>query len=322
MSRFRFLLSRLLAAGIVLVAMSFVIFALIGLMPGDPVALETMADPDITPAGITRLRQIYGADTPLIERYRHWAGAALQGELGFSRTQHRPVMEIVPAALGNTIVLTGTAFALATVVAIALGTLAAVHSGSWLDRMIALLTYVGISIPTFWLGLMLIYLFAVRLGWLPAGGMPQPTEGAGGRIAHFVLPVLTLVIVEIGAPTRYVRAAMLEVLNQDYVRAAHARGLPRWRVILRHALRNAMIPVTTIIVLGLGHLFSGALLTETIFAWRGMGRLILEAVMDNDYNLALVCLLFITATVLAASILTDVAYSWLDPRIALDDRRR
>ena len=300
--------------------MPFVIFALIGLMPGDPLDLEISADPDITPAGIARLRQIYGVDTPIGERYWHWVGSALHGDLGFSRTQHRPVLEIVPVALGNTVILTGTAFALATLFATALGTLAAVQHGLWPVRLVALLTHVSISLPSFWLGLMLIYVFAVTLGWLPAGGMPQTGDGVGGTLAHLAMPVLTLVIVEIGGPTRYVRAAMLEVLSQDYIRAANARGLSRLRVIVRHALRNALIPVVTIVAHGLGHLFSGALLTETIFAWRGMGQLTLEAVMDNDYNLALVCLLLTTATVLAANILADAACSWLDPRIALDGR--
>ena len=314
----RFLASRLLAASLVLAAMSFVIFALIGLMPGDPLDLVISSDPDITQAGIARLREIYGVDTPISARYRHWIVSALQGDLGFSRTQHRPVLDIVVPALGNTILLTGTAFVVAKLLALALGTVAALHPGRWPDRLIAVFTHVSIALPSFWLGLMLIYLFAVTLGWLPAGGMPRTGSGPGSTLAHLVMPVLTLTIVEIGGPTRYVRTAMLEVLSQDYIRAADARGLSRLRVILRHALRNASIPVVTIVAHGFGHLVSGALLTETIFAWRGMGLLTLEAVMDNDYNLALICLLLTTATVLAANIFADAACSWLDPRIRLD----
>ena len=316
-----FLLTRLLGASVVLLAMSCVVFALLGLMPGDPVAAEISANPDMTQASMAQLRQIYGADEPVALRYWHWANATLHGDLGFSIAQHRPVAEIVPTALGNTIALTGTAFTLAILTSVALGTVAALHRGGWLDRVIAVLTYISISVPTFWLGLMLIYLFAVTLGWLPAGGMPRTGSGTVGTLTHLALPVLTLAFVEFGAPTRYVRAAMLEVLSQDYIRAANARGLSRLRVVVRHALRNAMIPVVTIIANGMGYLFSGALLTETIFAWRGMGRLILEAVMNNDYNLALVCLEFVTATVLAANILADIAYNWLDPRISLDDER-
>ena len=318
----RFLLARLFGAGVVLVAMSGVVFALIGLMPGDPVAAEISANPDMTQASMAQLRQVYGADEPILQRYWHWVGGALHGDLGFSVAQHRPVAQIVPVALGNTVALTGTAFAMAILISLALGIVAALYRDRWPDRLIALLAYIGISVPSFWLGLMLIYLFAVILGWLPAGGMPRTGDGVLGTLTHLALPVLTLAIVEVGAPIRYVRAAMLEVLGQDYIRAANARGLSRPRVVLRHALRNAMIPVVTVIANGIGYLFSGALLTETIFAWRGMGQLILEAVMNNDYNLALVCLLFVTATVLAANILADIAYSWLDPRIALGDQQR
>ena len=318
----RFLLGRLFAAGLVLAIMSFVIFALIGLMPGDPLDQAISADPDVTSEGIARLRQIYGVGMSVSERYWHWLASALHGDFGFSRTQHRPVLEIVPVALGNTVVLTGTAFILATLAALVLGTIAAVRPGRWPDRVIALLTHLSISMPSFWLSLMLIYLFAVTGGWLPAGGMPRAGDGVGAMLAHLVLPVLTLVIVEVGGPIRYVRASMLEVLGQDYIRAATARGLSPWRVVVRHALRNALIPVVTVVANGLGHLFSGALLTETVFAWRGMGQLTLEAVMDNDYNLALICLLLTTATVLAANILADAAYSWLDPRITLDGQQR
>lgn len=318
----RFLLSRLLGAGLVLAAMSFAIFALMGMMPGDPVDLMVIGNPDITPEQIAHLREVYGVGTPFHERYLHWLTAVLHGDLGFSRLQNRPVLQIVGPALGNTILLTAAAFILANVIAIVLGTLAATRAGSWVDRLIGLLAYTCISVPVFWLGLVLIYLFAITLGWLPAGGMPRPTEGLAGLLRHLALPVLTLFITEIGGPTRYVRAAMMEVLNQDYIRTARAKGLSPKRLILQHALRNAMIPVTTVIALGLGHLFSGALITETIFSWNGMGRLIYDSIMGNDYNLALICLLLTTATVLIVNILTDIAYSRLDPRIALGGKRQ
>ena len=309
-------------AFVVLVVKSFVIFALIGLMPGDPLDLLLSSNPDATPEDVAHLRKIYGVDTPI--PVRSWNGlvAALQGDLGFSRMQHRPVLDIVVPALGNTIILTGVAFTIATVLAVTLGTIAALRRGSLVDRMISLFAFVGISVPTFWLGLLMIYLFAVTLGWLPAGGMPKPEDGVLGLVRHMTLPVLTLVIVEIGGPARYARSAMIEVLGQDYIRTARAKGVSPTRLVLRHALRNAMIPVVTIIALGMGNLFSGALLTESIFAWRGMGRLILEAIMGNDYNLALVCLLFTTATILVANIFADIAYTKLDPRISLEGRRR
>jgi peptide/nickel transport system permease protein len=318
----RFLTTRLAGAGVTILVKSFIIFALIGLMPGDPLDMLSQANPEATPEQIATLRQIYGVDQPIGERYWTWLTQALHGDFGFSRLQHRPVFGIILDALGNTLVLMGIAFAISTVIAILLGTIAATRRGSLIDRLINLLAYTGISVPSFWLALVLIYIFAVRLGWLPAGGTPQPGDGLHIWTTHLILPVAALVMVEIGGLTRYTRAAMIEVLGQDYIRTARAKGITQNRMLLRHALRNGMIPVVTIIALGFGHLFSGALLIENIFAWRGMGRLILEAIMGNDYNLALVCLLFTTAMILLANILADLAYTWLDPRIALGGRRK
>jgi len=318
----RFLAGRTAGAVVTIFIKSFVIFALIGLMPGDPLDLLAQANPEATPESIATLRSIYGVDQPLGLRYWNWLMSALHGDFGFSRIQHRPVLDVVIPALGNTLVLTGIAFAISVVVAIFLGTIAATRKGSWLDRGINLVAYAGISVPSFWLALVLIYIFAVRLGWMPAGGMPHPGDGARDWISHLTMPVAALVMVEIGGLTRYARAAMLDVLGQDYIRTARAKGITNSRMLFRHALRNAMIPVVTIVALGFGHLFSGALLIENMFAWRGMGRLILEAIMGNDYNLALVCLLVTTAMILFGSILADLAYTWLDPRISLGGRRR
>jgi peptide/nickel transport system permease protein len=318
----RFLATRSAGALVTLLIKSFVIFALIGLMPGDPLDMLSQANPEATPEEIVNLRHIYGVDQPLGARYWAWLIQAIKGDFGYSRMQHRPVMEIIVAGLGNTFILMGIAFVISTVIAIFLGTIAATRRGSWMDRAINMVAYAGISVPSFWLALVLIYIFAVKLGWLPAGGMPHPGDGAQGWASHLLLPVLALVMVEIGGLTRFARAAMIEVLGQDYIRTARAKGITSNRMLFRHALRNAMIPVITIIALGFGHLFSGALLIENMFAWRGMGRLILEAIMGNDYNLALVCLLFTTAMILVANILADLAYTWLDPRIALGGRRR
>lgn len=318
----RFFASRFAGAALVLLAKSFVIFALIGLMPGDPIDLMATANPETTPEAIAHLRALYGVDQSIWQRYWVWLTDAVHGDFGYSRIQHRPVLDIVIPALGNTLILTGLAFIIATPIAITLGTIAALRRGSWVDRAINFFAFAGISVPSFWLGLLLIYAFAVKLGWLPAGGMPRPEQGMYGMAAHLVLPVTTLVIVEIGGLTRYARSAMIEVLGQDFIRTAHAKGLTAPRMLWRHALRNALIPVLTLIALQLGGLFSGAALTEAMFAWRGMGRLILEAILGNDYNLALVCLLFVTATILVANIFADLAYTWLDPRISLTTRRR
>ncbi len=316
----RFILTRIGAAILILAIKSFVIFALIGLMPGDPVDLLMTANPDATPEDVAKLRSIYGVDQPFTARYVAWLASALHGDLGFSRIQHRPVLEVVGPALVNTLMLTGTAFLISTAIALSLGTIAALRQGRWIERVINLLAYCGISLPGFWLGLLLIYVFAVKLGLLPAGGMPRAGENHPAW-AYLLLPLATLVTVEIGGLTRYTRTAVLEVIGQDHVRTAHAKGLSPWRVTIRHILRNAMIPVVTVIALDFGHLLSGVTLIETMFGWRGMGRLIYESIMGNDYNLALVCLLATTAMILLGSLLADIAYSWLDPRISLDRKR-
>ena len=316
-----FAIKRIAGLAFVLLLTSFVIFALIGLMPGDPIDLLMSANPNMMPEDVTKLRAIYGVDQPIWSRYVSWLQAAFSGDFGFSRMQHRPVMEILIPALGNTIILTATAFVISVSLAMILGTLAAVNQGKKIDRLISLFAFLVISVPGFWLGLMFIYLFAVKFGVLPAGGMPRADQQYQ-PVAYLILPCLTLVLIEIGGLTRYIRSAMIEALGQDYIRTARAKGQSQLAIVCRHALRNAMIPIMTIIALGFGHLLSGATLIETMFGWRGMGRLIYESIMGNDYNLALVCLLVTTLMVLLGSIIADISYSILDPRIGLSGRRK
>jgi peptide/nickel transport system permease protein len=312
----RHFLERLGQSAVVLAVMSFVIFALIGLMPGDPVDLMLSADPDLTQADIEKLREIYGLDRTVVERYASWLGAALAGDLGFSRLFAQPVLDVLLPALGHTLALLGISLCLALCIGLPMGIWAAVRPYSVRDYAVNLFAFAGISIPSFWLGLMLIILFAVILGWLPAGGLGTPgLDSWSDRLIYLVLPATSLTLASVGGHTRYMRASMLETLRQDYIRTARAKGLSERRVVLGHALRNALIPVTTIIALDFGFLFSGALITETIFAYPGMGKLTFDAVMGNDFNLALVCLLLATVVTLAGNILADLAYSWLDPRI-------
>lgn len=302
---------------VVIVIMSFVIYALIGLMPGDPIDLMISANPNMTAADAAALRAIYGLDLPIYERYWNWLTAALRGDLGYSRLFGQPVLDVLLPALGNTIILMGTAFTLAVMVAIPIGTLAASRPRSALDYGINLYAFAGISIPSFWLALMLIIIFSVFLGWLPAGGIAGANAGFLEYVSYMVLPVLTIATLSIGSYTRYTRSSMLETLRHDYIRTARAKGASRRRVVWKHALRNALIPVVTILALDFGYLFSGALVTETIFSWPGMGKLIFDAVMGNDFNLALVALLFATALVLIANLLADICYALLDPRIVI-----
>jgi len=310
-----YLSRRLIESFLVLAIMSLVIYALIGLMPGDPIDLMISSNPEMTSAEAERLRAIYGLDQPLISRYLAWLGNALTGDFGYSRLYNQPTLDILLPRLGNTVVLMGISFILALAIALPAGIYAATRPQSPVDHAINLIAFAGISVPPFWLGILLIILFAVTLGWLPAGGMGDGRDFWADQ-RHLVLPVLALTIATVGGIIRFMRAAAIETLRQDYVRTARAKGLSGRRVIVSHVLRNAMIPVVTILALQMGNLFSGALITEQVFAYLGMGKTIYDAITGNDYNVALAGLLLATLTTLLANLLADLAYSWLDPRIS------
>ena len=318
----RFLGQRLFEALVVLFLMSFAIYGLIGLMPGDPIDLMINADPKLTPDDAARLKALYGLDRPIVERYWNWLVAALGGDLGYSRVYTKPVMEILVPRLGSTALLLGISLLLSLAIAIPLGVYGALNPYSKVDYAVNMFCFAGISLPPFWLALLLILCFAVVLGWLPAGGML--TVGDGGildRLQYMILPVLTLTFHSVGGFTRFMRASMMETLRQDYVRTARAKGLSEARVVTGHALRNALTPLVTVVALSFGGLFSGALITETMFGWRGMGKTIFDAIMGNDFNLALVGLLLATGFTLLGNFLADLCYAWLDPRVTLSEER-
>ena len=319
----RYLAERLLQSILVLAIMSFVIYGLMWLMPGDPIDLMISADPKMTSEDAAQLRELYGLDRPFLERYFNWLGAALSGDLGYSRLRAAPVLNVLGPALANTVVLMSCAFVLAVLIALVAGIVAALRPYSKLDYAINLLAFAGISTPPFWLALLLIIVFAVMFGVLPAGGTGV-TGGQGfwDSAQYLVLPVASLTIASVGGYTRYVRAAMIETLRQDYIRTAWAKGLSAYDVVVGHGLRNAMIPVVTIMALDFGFLFSGALITETIFAYPGMGKLIFDSIMGNDFNLALVALLFATLVTLIGNLLADLAYVTLDRRISFREMER
>jgi len=310
-----------------LVIMSFVVYLLIGLMPGDPIDMMIAGNPRMTSEDAKRLRALYGVDKSLIERYLAWAHQALIGNFGYSRSLNRPVLAVLWPRLLNTLELEGWAFLLATVIALPLGMWAAARPRSKADYLVNLFCFAGISMPTFWLALLLISLFAVKLGWLPAGGMADPRAGTafadavGQNVRFAVLPVATLALVQIGVYTRFMRGAMIETLRQDYVRTARAKGAGERRVLLGHAFRNALAPVLTILALSFGSLFSGAMITETMFAWPGMGATIYQAILSNDFNLALVGLLLATFMTIVGNLLADVALVAVDPRVSIVDRQ-
>ena len=314
----RFILARCAQAALVLLAMSFVIYNLIGLMPGDPIDIMMSSNPGATPEVVAHLRAIYGLDQPILLRYGHWLLAALRGDFGFSRTHAQPVLTVLLPALAQTSKLMLSSFIVSVSLAFALGICAALRPGGIADGTISLFAFAGISVPVFWLALVLILLVAVQWHALPASGIG--TVGDGGvidQLRHLILPVTTLALANTGQFTRFVRAAMIETLRMDHIRTARAKGAGEGRVVLVHALRNAMIPVVTVMALSFGGLFSGALITETMFAQPGMGKMIYDAILGNDFNLALTGLLFATLVTLVSNLAADLAYGWLDPRISL-----
>ena len=317
----RFLAGRLVESLIVLLVMSFVVYGLLGLMPGDPVDLMISADPKITQADAKRLREIYGLDRPILERYGNWLLSALHGEFGYSRTYTQPVFDILVPRLINTLELMGISLVVTLIVAIPLGTFAAFRPYSHADYAVNLFCFAGISVPSFWFALLCIILFAVKLGWLPAGGME--TVGASGfldRLQHLIMPVTVLAITHVGTFTRFLRASMIQTLRQDYIRTARAKGVSTVRLLVGHAMQNALLPLVTVVGLSFGSLFSGALITEIMFSWLGMGKLMYDAILGNDYNLALVGLLFATGATLLGNLLADAGQVALDPRVTFAAR--
>jgi peptide/nickel transport system permease protein len=324
----RYIGSRLAEIVITLAVMSLVVYLLIGLMPGDPIDLMISGDPKMTSADAIRLRALYGIDRPLFGRYLAWAHQALIGNFGYSRSFNQPVLAVLGPRLLNTLELAGLAFILSVSIALPLGVWAAARPRSWVDYAVNLFSFAGISTPPFWLALLAIMLFSVKLGWLPAGGMADLREDTsfataiGEKLRFAALPVATLTLVQLGVYARFMRGAMIEALRQDYIRTARAKGASERRVRWDHAFVNALVPVIAVLALSFGALFSGALITETMFAWPGMGKTIYQAILDNDYNLALVGLLITTFATIVGNLLADLALLWIDPRISIVDRAR
>jgi peptide/nickel transport system permease protein len=311
----RFLATRLAQALVVLALMSVVIYGLIGLMPGDPIDLALSADPNLTSSDIARLRALYGLDKPWLERYWAWATHAVQGEFGYSRLFASPVLSALAEPLGRTVLLMGISFLIGLGIGIPAGLAAGARPHSRLDYAVNLICFAGVAMPAFWLALLMIMLFSVTLQWLPASAV-SVDPGIVPQLYHLILPAVTLGLLQAGGTARYMRASIRDALAADHIRTAHAKGLSGFGVLWHHAMRNALIPVVSILALDVGGLFSGALIIELMFGYPGMGKLLFDAVMGNDFNLALVALLFATCVTLAANLLADIAYAIIDPRIS------
>ncbi len=301
----RYLVRRLLLTIPVLLGVATLVFALIHLVPGDPA--QAMLGEGASQEEVQRLRTSLGLDRPLLAQYTAFLGGLVRGDLGTSFRYNAPVTDQITSRLGNTAKLALAAMAVAILFAVPLGIVAAVFRGRAPDHAAMTLALAGISMPNFWLGPLLAILFAVYLGWLPVSGT--------GSLAHLVLPAITLGAALSAILARMTRASLLEELRELYVLAARARGLSGARAVLRHAFRNSLIPVVTIIGLQFGAVLTGTIITETIFAWPGLGRLLIQAINFRDYPLVQGCILFISVTYVLMNLLTDLTYGMLDPRI-------
>ena len=316
-----YVLRRVFQSVPLLLVISALIFTLLYLMPGDPLYRMLEGIPNLRPQDYDRLRKLYGFDDPIYVQYFKWLWQLIQLNPGYSREYGQPVFDIILPALKNTLVLTIAAVVLGKLLAITLGIFSAVRQYSIGDYILTATTFVAYSVPAFWLGLMLIILFSVKLGWLPTSGIVNSEVEPGSWAAtvdwlkHLILPVAVLAISEIIQVQRFMRSSLLEVLRQDYLTTARAKGLSETVVIGRHALKNALIPVVTIIAVTMPRVVGGSTVVETVFAYPGMGRLLYTSIMGNDYVVAMTVVMIIAATVVFFNLLADVIYGWLDPRI-------
>lgn len=321
----RYIIRRLAQVIPLMVLISMLLFAIANLVPGSPVRnliAQLESHIRLTEADIARIEAYFGLDQPLYSRYFTWIGNVLQGELGVSMLTHQPVDELIIQRLPNTLLLTGTAFVLALLFAIPIGVYGAVRRNTWFDHLSTAGAVSGYSIPTFWLALMLLLLFAVKfqewgLPSLPSGGA-YDVRGGGGfwdRVEHLILPAFSLAFVQTALWTRYIRSQMLEVLSQDFIRTARAKGARERMVIFRHGLRNAVMPLITLMGLAIPEMFGGSLIIEQIYNYPGMGQLTFNAAMGHDYPVIMGTVLFVAFLVIMGNLIADVAYAVADPRV-------
>lgn len=314
-----FLIRRLFHALTILLGVSMLVFLFVELAPGD--AVDALMPPESlsTPEAKAAMRERLGLNEPAPVRYVRWLGRAVQGNFGYSLTSRKPVTDMIKARLPKTLLLVGTAMIFSIIVGVTTGIISAIKQYSIIDYVATFFSFFWLSIPGFFLSLLVIYIFAVRLDWFPVFGASSPgaEHPTLDRIHHLILPATVLGLELAAALTRYTRASLVEVMRADYMRTARAKGLKDWTVIVAHGLKNALIPIITVIAFRLPYLISGAIVIETVFQWPGLGLLTLDAANHKDYPLILAITMAVTILVVISSFIADVAYSLADPRIRL-----
>jgi len=315
----RYLARRLLLLIPTLLLASVLIFAIIALAPGDPARM--MLGSQATPEEIEVERERLGLNQPIPVRYAIWLTDVAKLNLGVSQSNRRPVAALIGDALPYTLRLALISLGVAMLIGFPLGILAALNANRRLDAIVTAINSLGLAMPAFWLGLLLILLFSVELKWLPASGMGEPNRPLYERLHYLIMPVATIAFSNLSVFSRYVRSAMIDVLSADYVRTARAKGLAEQAVVVRHALRNAMIPVVTIVGIQFGRLLGGAVVTESVFAYPGIGRLVINSIANRDYPVVQATLMLVVLIFLITNIIVDASYAYLDPRVKLERGR-
>jgi len=304
---------RLASTVFVMAIVAVIIFLLLRLAPGDPVAI--LVGDNASPEQITAIRQHMGLDDPLVVQFWRWASRVLVGDLGISIFSNEPVSKLVLQRLEPTLSLAATTILLAVLIAVSFGVLAAWKVGTWIDRTVMAISVASFSVPVFVVGYILIYIFAIQLRWLPVQGYEPFSEGFVTWLRHLILPSIALGLAYVALIARITRAAMLEVLAEDYVRTAHAKGLATRPVLMKHALKNAGVPIVTVIGIGVALLIGGVVITETVFNIPGIGRLVVDAIQYRDYPIIQGVMLIFSGTYVIINLLVDLSYTLLDPRI-------
>ncbi len=312
----RYIIRRLVHAAFIVWGVATLVFFMLQIIPGDPIIL--MLGEQYTPEAAEQLRNKLGLDEPIYVQYFKWVGNVLQGDLGRSNATGESVSDAIKTALPKTLSIAVVSFAIAILIAFPAGIIAALKRNSPIDYVVSILAFVGVSMPGFWFGIVLILLFAVRLGWFPAVGYTPISEGFWEWLKHLILPSIAVGMGYAAILMRFIRAGLLEVLGSDYVRTARSKGLRERAVIGRHAMRNALIPVVTVAGIQLALLLNGSVVIEIVFSIRGMGRLLVRGILDKDYPVVQASILLIAVVFVLANLIVDIIYTFLDPRIRYD----
>jgi peptide/nickel transport system permease protein len=312
-----YIVRRLLIGVIILFLVTVLVFVVMRLLPGDPLMLYISQQNlgSLTPEQMAELRHQYGLDAPIAVQYINWIGGIFHGDLGQSIFFNQSVANLIAQRMPVTMYLGVWSFAISSLLGISFGVICALRRGSWIDSVVTILANVGITVPTFWVGILLIYFFSLNLHWLPTSGYTSPFTDFWLSTRKIIMPVFCLSLFSIASLCRQTRSSMLEVVSQDYIRTAWAKGLRERLIIVRHTIKNAMIPVVTIIGMQVGMIFGGAVLIETVFNIPGMGKLLTNAVFNHDYQIVQAGTLLIALIIVLSNLIVDISYGWFDPRI-------